>query len=51
MFKVESMGPHLMFENVTDAVAFVTSMVLGTPELAEQLPRSTPGLLDGSPGG
>ena len=33
-----------MFENVTDALELTDSTVAGTPEVAEQVPRATPGV-------
>lgn len=40
---VELMSPNLMFENVTLLLASVLSTVVGSPEVVEQGPRTTPG--------
>jgi hypothetical protein len=42
---VEPMGPDLMFEKVTELLPWVASTVLGSPEVVEQGPRRTPGLV------
>lgn len=41
--KVEPMGPVLMFENTTWLLGSVASTVFGSPDVAEQGPRATPG--------
>ena len=45
--KVEPMSPNLMLEKVTDALELTDSTVAGTPEVAEQVPRATPGSVAG----
>lgn len=48
---VEPMGPHLMLEYVTEALAEVDSTSVGAPELGEQVPLETPGALASLVGG
>jgi len=48
---VELMEPNLMLEKMTWALALADSTLVGAPELAEQVPRVTPGELGDLLGG
>jgi hypothetical protein len=48
---VELMGPHLMLEYVTEALADLDSTSVGAPESLPQVPRETPATLASLAGG
>lgn len=43
--KVEPIGPYLMFEYTTYAFGLLFSTSVGAPEVVEQFPRATPGVV------